>query len=112
MEEKKEGEKGQVNPSVPGVNGTQEEIFAKMADYSDKWYTNVSEALSALRRGDAKVLVFNLEKPTRYLYVTLNSANHNYFYVKEFSEDQVFKGDYNVELQKMTEEQVINLLSR
>jgi len=107
----KEGEKEKgVNPSVSGVNDTQE-VFARMQDFSSRWYTNASEALAALKRGEAKVLVFNLENPTRYLYVTLDSANHNFFYVKQFSEDEVMKGDYSaLELQKMTEEQVKNLV--
>jgi len=112
MTEKGKGEKGPSNPRADGVNSAQEEVFAKMQDYSDKWYTNASEALAALRRGEAKVLVFNLENPVRYAYVTLDSANHNFFYVKVFTEDQVFKGDYDAELQKMTEEQVINLFAR
>ena len=108
--EEKEGKKEKgVNPSVSGVNGTQE-IFARMQDFSDKWYTSLRDALFDLRRGVAKVLVVNLDNPTRYVYITLDYANHNFFYVKQFSEDQVFKGDYSGELQKMTEEQVYGLL--
>jgi len=108
--EEKEGEKGASNPRADGVNSAQE-IFARMQDFGSKWYSNASDALAALKRGEAKVLVFNLQNPARYLYVTLDYANHNFFYVKEFAEDEVMKGDYSaLELQKMTEEQVINLL--
>jgi hypothetical protein len=108
-EKENEGEKGASNPGASGVNDAHE-IFAKMQDFSSKWYTNLRDALGALKSGEAKVLVVNLENPTRYVYVTLNYANHNFFFVKEFSEDQVFKGDYSTaEFKKMTEEQVINL---
>jgi len=107
-----ENEKG-VNPSVDGVNSTHEEIFARMQDFSSKWYGNLSDALFALKRDEAKVLVVNLENPTRYVYITRDYANVNYFFVKEFTEDEVVKGDYSaIELQKMTEEQLINLLSQ
>jgi hypothetical protein len=107
-EKKEKGEGKEVYPGASGVNDAQ--VFAKMQDFSSKFYTNASDALAALKRQEAKVLVFNLENPTRYVYVTLFYANPNYFLVKEFSEDQVFAGDYSAELQKMTEEQVINLL--
>jgi len=110
-ENQKEGQGVTGYPGASGVNDAQE-IFARLQDFSSKWYTDASEALAALKRGEAKVLIFNLENPTRYAYVTLNSANNNFFYVKIFSEDEVFKGDYSTaQLQKMTEEQVYGLLS-
>ena len=111
MSEKEKETEGANNPSAEGVNSAHGEIFAKLQDFSSRWYTDLRSAIFDLRRGVAKVLVFNLQNPTRYLYVTLDYANHNYFFVKEFSEDEVFKDDYGTaELQKVTEEQLINLL--
>jgi len=111
MTEKGKGEGKEVYPSASGVNDAQREIFARMQDFSSRWYTDLRSAIFDLKRGVAKVLVVNLENPTRYVYVTIDYANHNYFFIKQFTEDQVFKGDYSAELQKVTEEQVINLLS-
>jgi hypothetical protein len=110
-EEKEKKGQGVTENPAGGEKPAQREIFARMQDFSSKWYTNLRDALVALKSGEAKVLVINLENPTRYVYVTLNYANPNYFFVKEFSEDQVFNGDYSTaELQKMTEEQVYGLL--
>jgi len=109
----KQGDEGKgVNPGADGVSSAQMEIFARMQDFSSKYYGNLNDALFALKRDMAKVLVVNLEKPTRYIYITRDYADANFYFVKEFTEDEVFKGDYStVELQKMTEEQVKNLLS-
>jgi hypothetical protein len=110
-EKQGEKEKG-ANPGASGVNDAQMEIFARMQDFSSKWYSNLNDALFALKRDVAKVLVVNLQKPTRYVYITRDYANANFYFVKEFSEDEVFRGNYGpIELQKMTEEQLINLLS-
>jgi len=108
----KQGDEGKgVNPSADGVNSAQREVFAKMQDFSSKWYGNLNDALFALKRDIAKVLVVNLQKPTRYVYITRDYANPNFFFIKEFTEDEVFRGDYGgIELEKVNEEQLINLL--